>query len=88
MSNMRKLTSRIAAALLAASMIFSLAGCSEDVTSSSESISSSAVESAVESTPEPTEAPTITPTSVPTGNTGAYARTYQGDTGRHSSIQR
>ena len=63
---MRKLTSRIAAALLAASMIFSLAGCSEGVTSSSESISSSAVESAVESTPEPTEAPTITPTSVPT----------------------
>lgn len=63
---MRKLISRIAAALLAASMIFSLAGCSEDVTSSSESISSSAVESAVESTPEPTEAPTITPTSVPT----------------------
>lgn len=63
---MRKLRSRIAAALLAASMIFSLAGCSEDVTSSSESISSSAVESAVESTPEPTEAPTITPTSVPT----------------------
>ena len=63
---MRKLISRIAAALLAASMIFSLAGCSEDVPSSSESISSSAVESAVESTPEPTEAPTITPTSVPT----------------------
>lgn len=63
---MRKLTSRIAAALLAASMIFSLAGCSEGATSSSESISSSAVESVVASTPEPTEAPTTTPTSVPT----------------------
>ena len=65
-SNKRKLTSGIAAALLAASMIFGLTGCSEGATSSSESIRSSTVESAVESTPEPTEAPTITPTSVPT----------------------
>lgn len=65
-SNKRKLTSGIAAALLAASMIFGLAGCSEGATSSSESIRSSTVESAVASTPEPTEAPTTTPTSAPT----------------------
>lgn len=65
-SNMRKLTSRITTALLAAAMIFGLAGCSEDAVSSSESVSSSTVQSVVESTPEPTEAPTTTPTSVPT----------------------
>lgn len=63
---MRELTSRITTALLAAAMIFGLAGCSEDAVSSSESVSSSTVQSVVESTPEPTEAPATTPTSAPT----------------------
>lgn len=64
---MRKLTSRIAAALLAASMLFGLAGCSDSAASSSEVVSSS-VESIAESTPAPTEAPMATPapTEAPT----------------------
>lgn len=64
---MRKLTSRIAAALLAASMLFGLAGCSDSAASSSEVVSSS-VESIAESTPAPTEAPmaTLAPTEAPT----------------------
>lgn len=64
---MRKLTSRIAAALLAVSMLFGFAGCSDSAASSSEVVSSS-VESIAESTPAPTEAPTATsaPTEAPT----------------------
>lgn len=58
---MKKLTSRIAAALLAVSMLFGLAGCSDSAASNSESTSSSVAESIVESTPEPTEAPTAAP---------------------------
>lgn len=57
----KKLTSRIAAALLAVSMLFGLAGCSDGPVSSSEAVSSSVAESIVENTPEPTKTPTATP---------------------------
>ena len=57
----KKLTSRIAAALLAVSMLFGLAGCSDGPVSSSEAAGSSIAESIVENTPEPTKTPTATP---------------------------
>lgn len=69
---MKKLTSRIAAALLAVSMLFGLAGCSDGPVSSSEAASSSIAESVVESTPEPTEA-TPEPIQVTLADIPAYS---------------
>lgn len=82
---MRKVQTKIAAALLSITMLFSLAGCSSsDTGSSSSSVTESVVSSepvATEApTPEPTEAPTPAPTTAPaTTITLADIPAYSGD---------
>lgn len=66
---MKKLQTKIAAALLSITMLFSLAGCSSSTPSSSavsESVASSEPAATEAPTPEATEAPTATPTVEPT----------------------